>query len=87
MILRDHGHLSATEIAAELLRQRNVLLRHRETTSVLASRVADYEKYYEMVSSEIHDAIENGTLEETAEVCDWIINDELVSRSRVTTTR
>jgi len=87
MILKDHGPLDAKNLAAELLRQRAVLQQHRETITTMVSRVADYETQFAMPSAQVHRAIESGDLQETAEVCDWIITDELAARAGTTASR
>lgn len=87
MILKDHGPLDAKSLVAELLRQRAVLQQHREMTTAMVSRVADYEAKFAIPSTQVHGAIESGALQETAEVCDWIITNELAARARGTASR
>jgi hypothetical protein len=83
MILRDHGQMEPAQLAEELLRQSDVLRRHSAHIATLEARVAEAESRYNISSDQIHAAIDDGTLEETAEVCNWIIDYDLLKRSRL----
>ncbi len=83
MILRDHGQMEPEQLAQELLRQSDVLRRHSVHIATLEARVAASERHYNLPSDQIHAAIDAGTLEETAEVCNWIIDHDLLERSRL----
>ncbi len=82
MILKDRGPLNPQSLAEELLRQRDVLRQHRETISAIQARVIGYEERFSLLSDDVHGAIEHGILHETAEVCDWIIDHDLLRRAR-----
>lgn len=82
MILSDRKRRSPAELSDELLRQINVLRQHSKHVSMLETRVAAYEQRFNVPSSRIHDAINDGRLTETAEVCDWIMDVELLERAR-----
>ena len=47
----------------------------------LRSRVLAYEEQFGIPSSDVHDAIEDGRLQETLEVCEWIIDFERLDPS------
>lgn len=81
MILRDHGPLDPKNIAAELLRQRDTLRQHRAVIGAVQARVTEYEARFSLPSSEVHGAIDHDTLRETDDVCDWIIDSDLLRRA------
>lgn len=82
MILKDRGPLDPKTIAEELLRQRDVLRQHREIIGAVQARVTGYEARFSMPSAEVHGAIDRGALHETDDVCDWIIDSDLLRRAR-----
>ena len=82
MILKGRGPLDPKSMAEELLRQRDVLRQHREVVGAVQARVTDYETRFSLSSAEVHGAIECGTLHETEDVCDWIIDSDLLRRAR-----
>lgn len=82
MILRDHGQMEPEQLARELLCQSDVLRRHAAQIATLEARVALAECRYNLSSDQIHAAIDAGTLEETPDVCNWIIDHDLLERSR-----
>lgn len=47
----------------------------------LASRVAAYEVRHGMPSSEVGPAIDRGELEETLDVCQWLLDYDLLRRA------
>ena len=82
MILRNHGQMTPEQLAEELLRQSHVPGRHSAYLATLEVRVAMAERRYNLASDQIHAAIDAGKLEETLEVCNWIIDYDLLERSR-----
>jgi len=76
--LKGQGEMDTRSLAAELIRRRAILLEHAQTVERLRERVAGFERRYGIPSNEIHAAIEQGRLDETEEVCDWILDYELV---------
>lgn len=78
MQLKGKGELDAPTLAAELIHRRAILLEHTQTLERLRARVEGFERRYGIPSAEVHAAIEAGRLRETDEVCDWILDDELV---------
>jgi len=42
--------------------------------------IAHFESQYGVLSSQVHDEIEQGRLVESEDVCDWIMNYELLQR-------
>lgn len=87
MILKNRGALDPKSMADELLRQREVLRQHHEIIRAVQERIAIYEERYSLVSAEVPEAIERGTLIESAEVCDWLIDIDLLRRARATEER
>jgi len=73
-------------LADELWRQRPTHA-DLDELAALQGRVAGCERRYGLPSAQIHDAIAQGLLEETAEVCTWIIEYELLARTTAVPTR
>jgi hypothetical protein len=49
--------------------------------ATMKTRVARFEAAYNLKSSELHDAIDDGRLEESSEVCAWLIDYDVVRRA------
>jgi hypothetical protein len=84
MILKGRGEFTPSEAAKELLRDADALKRHARTVGDLEARVAAFEQRFELSSSDIHEAIDAGTLHESADVCTWIFDNELLQHVRAT---
>lgn len=82
MILKDRGEFSPSDAARELLRDADALRRHARCVGDLESRVAAFERRFELSSSKIHEAIDSGTLRESPDVCTWIMDHDLLERVR-----
>ena len=85
MILKGQDRtdrLSADEMAREILSQQAVLHEYAVHLRSLQSRITAFEKKYSLPSDRIHEAIENGELRETNEVCEWIMTVELLERNQ-----
>ncbi|HEX5498847.1 MAG TPA: hypothetical protein VFX03_06465 [Thermomicrobiales bacterium] len=68
--------------SAEALRRDIALLRRVDRRQeTLRQRIRAYEERYQIRSDEVHAAIDSGRLVETEEVCDWIMDYELLQRS------
>jgi hypothetical protein len=80
MILIDRSRQSPDDMARELLQEAEILRRHAEDIAALRARIAAYERQFGLPSSKIHAAINAGSLQETREVCDWIMDYELLER-------
>lgn len=74
-------------MASDLLRRANIIRQHHEHVEALESRIAEFERRYGVPSSRIHQAIDSGELYESLEVCDWIMDVELLQRARSQTAR
>ncbi|HEV2107711.1 MAG TPA: hypothetical protein VGR16_05565 [Thermomicrobiales bacterium] len=74
--------MSPEEQATELLRQMNDPVLAQKRLSELVERVKQYEEKYQLDSRLIHDAIDNGQLTETLEICHWIIDYDLLTRAK-----
>jgi hypothetical protein len=65
-----------------LLAEQAVIKSYVEELAALRSRVLAYEEQFGIPSSEVHEAIEDGRLQETLEVCDWIMDIEILQWSK-----
>ncbi len=73
-----NGASAQTEaLLHEIARLRRVA--HQQ--DALRQRIRAYEERYQIRSDEVHAAIDSGRLVETAEVCDRIMDHELLQRS------
>lgn len=72
-----------SRLASDLLRQRAALARSAQRRAELAAQVGEYERRHGIKSRSIHAAIERGDLKETQEVCRWIMDYDLLRRTRV----
>jgi predicted transcriptional regulator len=64
----------------ELLEQRNDIQRQETMLAEIRESVKQYEVRYGMSSDCIHDAIDAGELVEDLDVCDWILQYNLLRR-------
>ncbi len=67
----------------ELERERDILERHYQWRADLGNRIKELEARYGITSDQIHDAIDNGQLDETLEVCDWIMDYDILQHVRL----
>lgn len=81
MVLTNPTAPTAKELADQLLAEREVIERYVEQVNALRSRVLAYEEQFGIPSSEVHEAIDDGRLQETLEVCKWIIDSERLARA------
>jgi len=72
---------SAHRLTAEIMRQRNDPTEQERTAEKLRSRVRACEVKFNIRSSDIHRAIDAGDLVETAEVCRWIMDYDMLVRA------
>jgi hypothetical protein len=82
MVLTNPATPTTKELADQLLAERDVISRYVERIDKIRSRVLACEEKFGIPSSQIHEAIESGQLYETLEVCEWIIDYELLSRAK-----
>ena len=68
----------------ELLEQRNDIQRQETMLAEIRESVKQYEVRYGMSSDCIHDAIDAGELVEDLDVCDWILQYNLLRRVEAT---
>ena len=81
MVLIKTTTPTAQSHAEQLLAEREVIRRYFEQMNALRSRVLAYEEQFGIPSSEVHEAIESGRLQETLEVTHWIIDFERYQRA------
>jgi len=83
MTIGTNTGLSAAEVSARLLQE--IEARPRPTEQDIAQlegRVREYERRYEIPSNEVHEAIEDHRLHETADVVQWIFAIRALERAR-----
>lgn len=82
MVLTNPTTPTAKALADQLLAERDVIERYFQQRNALQSRVRAYEEKFGISSTEVHEAIESGQLQETLEVTKWIIDFERLSRAK-----
>jgi predicted transcriptional regulator len=80
MVALNQTNLTPKQLADQLLAEMAVIEKYHESVRELEAQVLAYEQKYGMPTSEVHDAIEDGRLVETEEVCDWILDSEMLER-------
>ena len=81
MVLTNPTAPTAKALADQLLAEQAVIKGYVEELVALRSRVLAYEEQFGIPSSEVHEAIEDGRLQETLEVCDWIMDFEVLEQA------
>lgn len=82
MVLIKPTTPTAQSLADQLLAGRDVIRRYFGQRNALRSRVLAYEEQLGIPSSEVHEAIESGRLQETLEVTNRIIDFERLFRAK-----
>lgn len=82
MAAKKVGQGASRQLVEELLCQREGLLKSVQRRSELEARVKGYEERYGIASQSIHTAIDRGELKETHEVCRWIMDYDLLRRTK-----
>lgn len=67
------GHLSPSELAAELLHEQDVISRYIGNARELVDTIRAYERQYEMPSDVMLQRLADGDIEETNDIVDWMI--------------
>lgn len=70
-----------SELADRLLTDRNAIANFVSIVEELEARVRERESRYGIDSIEVAAAIEDGRITETADVCNWIMDYELLARA------
>lgn len=78
MVALDFKNSTPQEIAEQLLAEQAVIERYLDSVSALEAQILAYEQKYGIPSSEVHEAIESGQLRETLEVCNWLLDIEML---------
>lgn len=81
MTIREYKPINSHELASDLARQMETIKQRRIHLVEVEARIQAFERRYGVASSDLHAAIESGELQETAEVCEWIIDYELLQRA------
>ena len=74
-------HRSPGDLAEQLLAERDVIANFVSLVEALEATVRDRERLYGIESSELSAAIEDGRISETADVCNWLLDYELLRRA------
>lgn len=82
MDVKAPSRATPRELANDLLCQRAALVKSAQRRAELAASVKRYEQGYGIKSRSIHAAINRGDLQETHEVCRWIMDYDLLRRTR-----
>ena len=84
MTLGTHTGLTAAEVSKLLRRARDDAPSRPSAADLelLESRVLAFERRYEIPSAEVHEAIEDHRLRETADVVEWIFAIRALERAR-----
>lgn len=67
------GHLSPSELASELLHERDVITRYIENAQELVDTIKAFERQYEMSSEVMMQRLDAGDLDETNDIVDWVM--------------
>lgn len=78
----DEPSPAATALADKLLIKSQIVAEHERTVRHLELILHRYEEQFGMSIDDVHDAIDDGALSETEDVCDWIITHEYYRRFR-----
>lgn len=81
MVLTNPNTLMSKARADQVLAEQAVIKQYVQEMAALRRRVRAYEEQFGIPSDEVHEAIEDGRLQETLEVCDWIMDIELLTWS------
>lgn len=82
MAIKKVGPKSHAKLTDELLCRRAGLVSSRQRRSELENRVRGYEERYGIKSRSVHVAIDRGQLKETHEVCRWLMDYDLLKRTK-----
>jgi len=66
----------------QLIAQRSALVKSNQRRSELQHRINGFEKRYGIKSHSVHAAINRGEIKETQEVCRWIMDYDLLKRTK-----
>lgn len=81
MVLSHSESRDDQRLAAQLLGQLQVIDEYMEYLRQVTDRVQAMEHQYGIASADIHTAIEAGEIRETLDVCNWIMDYEILKRS------
>jgi len=74
MVLTNSTTPTSKTLAERWLAENDTPEHHAEYMTELRSRVLAYEAQFGIQSSDVHDAIEDGRLQETLQVCEWLMD-------------
>jgi uncharacterized membrane protein len=71
----------ASQLVAAVSMQLQDKAAQARTLELIRARVRQFERRYNVASDDLHGAIDAGKLEETADVCQWILDYNLLLRA------
>ena len=74
---------SLKQWAAEILHQQEIIQSYLDRLKEIESHVRAFESQFGIPSERIHEAIDAGELTETEDVCEWIMEYELLQATKV----
>jgi hypothetical protein len=74
MVLTNPTTATFKTLTEQWLDENDTPERHAKYMTELRSRVLAYEAQFGIQSSDVHDAIEDGRLQETLNVCEWLMD-------------
>ena len=81
MVAASKNKPSPSDLADRLLADRNVIANFVSILEGLEARAREREVRYGIESAEVSAAIEDGRISETADVCEWLVDYELLVRA------
>ncbi len=82
MVVANRELPTSKQLADQLLTERSAIANFIVVVERLQSKIHDYETRYEIDSADVPAAIEDGRLTESSEVCDWLLDFELLQRAK-----
>lgn len=79
MLVKDReqqGHLSATQISAEVELRKRIIQEYFDSVRELIDRIKAFERHYELSSDEMIAEYEAGELPDTPEISEWLMSFE-----------
>ena len=74
------GSQAPSRIADSIIQERTIIQQHYEMIRSLRMRISANEQHFGIKSSDVHQAIDDGRLQETQSVCNWLIEIDLLDR-------
>jgi hypothetical protein len=82
MAVKELSRVAPRRLAAELLSQRTAVVKANRRRAELEASIRRYELRYGIASEAVHAAIDRGELEENQDVSLWLMDHDLLSRTK-----